>query len=173
MSCQPCSDGALVTLSDCVHVAQHFSKCNRKLVRSGTFRICQPVDINDMVKVVSLAAASCSHTPLSRLKNAGGRMGYSYHAVGLLGVSYVHGTIPTNTCASRLLPRFATSSDPCATWSYAALPTSLSALQRRQVHGWAMQLALFHASSGEDTQRHVIISKTGEAFTDGSSPCSV
>eukprot|EP00752_Nemacystus_decipiens_P002861 g2662.t1 len=42
-----------------------------------------------------------------------------------------------------------------------AFPTSLSAQQRRQVHGWAMQLALFHASSGEERQRHVIISKTG------------
>lgn len=161
-------------VSECVGVAQHSSKCNRKLVRSETFRICQPVDINGMVKVVSHAAASCSHTPPSRLTNAGGRMGYSYHVVmDFLGVSYVHGTIPTNNCASRLLQRFATSSDPSATWSYAALPTSLSALQRRQVHGWAMQLALFHASSGEDTQRHVIISKTGEDFTDGSFPCSV
>eukprot|EP00903_Cladosiphon_okamuranus_P014299 g13281.t1 len=42
-----------------------------------------------------------------------------------------------------------------------AFPISLSAQQRRQVHGWAMQLALYHASSGEDKQRHVIVSKTG------------
>ncbi|CAM9745019.1 unnamed protein product [Scytosiphon promiscuus] len=42
-----------------------------------------------------------------------------------------------------------------------AFPACLSALQRRQVHGWAMQLALFHASSGEDQERHVIVSKTG------------
>lgn len=53
-------------------------------------------------------------------------------------------------------------------------PTSLSALQRRQVHAWAMQLALFHASSGDDAQRHVIISKTGENtshVTTHSVPC--
>ncbi|CAM9203341.1 unnamed protein product, partial [Laminaria digitata] len=42
-----------------------------------------------------------------------------------------------------------------------AFPSTLSPLQRGQVHGWAMQLAMFHASSGEDTERHVIISKTG------------
>ncbi|CAM9695911.1 unnamed protein product [Ectocarpus sp. 4 AP-2014] len=41
-----------------------------------------------------------------------------------------------------------------------AFPPSLSAQQRRQIHGLAMELALFHASSGADPNRHVIISKT-------------
>ncbi|CAN0449853.1 unnamed protein product, partial [Ectocarpus sp. 12 AP-2014] len=42
-----------------------------------------------------------------------------------------------------------------------AFPPSLSAQQRRQIHGVAMELALFHASSGADPNRHVIISRTG------------
>ncbi|CAM9906172.1 unnamed protein product, partial [Sphacelaria rigidula] len=69
-------------------------------------------------------------------------------------VVLVEGSEPPEGCGEAGMVEFDVNEDEIA------FPTSLTALQRRQVHGWAMQLALFHASSGDDADRHVIVSKT-------------
>lgn len=59
-----------------VTVARHRTSCNRQLVSSGVFRICQPVDIHDMFNKFKIFPCSgvSSHELRSQLLNAGGTM---------------------------------------------------------------------------------------------------